>query len=58
MTTLYRRISKNIEAVSQKLDHPYIVVSRGDSTLRGHFYLEPKVLSEATDQQFDAVFYF
>lgn len=54
---LHQQISKNIEAVSQKLDHPYIVVSRGDSTLRGHFYLEPKVLSEATDQQFDAVFY-
>ncbi|MCG7338976.1 hypothetical protein MHZ36_06705 [Staphylococcus sp. ACRSN] len=54
---LHQQISKNIEAVSQKLGHPYIVISRGDSTLRGHFYLEPKVLSEATDVQFDAVFY-
>ncbi|RIO55182.1 hypothetical protein BUZ85_20980, partial [Mammaliicoccus sciuri] len=47
----------NIARVSQRLDHPYIVISRGDSTLRGHFYLEPKVLSEASDEQFDGVFY-
>ncbi|RIP37001.1 hypothetical protein BUZ14_00205 [Staphylococcus gallinarum] len=54
---LHQQISKNIEAISRKLGHPYIVVSRGDSTLRGHFYIEPKVLSETTVQQFDAVFY-
>ncbi|MEP9819046.1 four-carbon acid sugar kinase family protein [Staphylococcus xylosus] len=56
-TQLHQEISRNIARVSQRLDHPYIVISRGDSTLRGHFYLEPKVLSEASDEQFDGVFY-
>ncbi|MGW7900851.1 four-carbon acid sugar kinase family protein [Staphylococcus shinii] len=56
-TELHQEISRNIARVSQRLDHPYIVISRGDSTLRGHFYLEPKVLSGASDEQFDGVFY-
>lgn len=56
-TKLHQEISHNIEAVSQRLDYPYIVISRGDSTLRGHFYLEPKVLSDASEEAFDAIFY-
>ncbi|KRG08538.1 four-carbon acid sugar kinase family protein [Staphylococcus sp. NAM3COL9] len=56
-TKLHQEVSRNIELVSRRLDYPYIVISRGDSTLRGHFYLEPKVLSEASEQAFDAVFY-
>ncbi|UXR69715.1 hypothetical protein MUA26_00690 [Staphylococcus sp. IVB6246] len=56
-TTLHTTIIENIEAISQKLDVPYMVISRGDSTLRGHFYLEPKVLNDAADEPFDAVFY-
>ena len=56
-TALHQTIIKNIESVSQKLDMPYMVISRGDSTLRGHFYLEPKVLNDAADKPFDAVFY-
>lgn len=54
---LHKTISRNIETVSNKLNHPYIVISRGDSTLRGHFYIEPKVLSEGSSEVFDAVFY-
>ncbi|WP_244943997.1 four-carbon acid sugar kinase family protein [Staphylococcus saprophyticus] len=56
-TELHQEISHHIASVSRKLDHPYIIISRGDSTLRGHFYLEPKVLSEASNETFDAVFY-
>jgi len=56
-TILHQEISRNIEKVSKRLDTPYIVISRGDSTLRGHFYLEPKVLSDTSDKAFDAVFY-
>ncbi|MFQ3727453.1 four-carbon acid sugar kinase family protein [Staphylococcus equorum] len=56
-TKLHQEISRNIELVSRRLDYPFIVISRGDSTLRGHFYLEPKVLSDASDKVFDAVFY-
>ncbi|SCS63665.1 four-carbon acid sugar kinase family protein [Staphylococcus caeli] len=56
-TILHQEISRNIEKVSKQLDTPYIIISRGDSTLRGHFYLEPKILSDTSDNAFDAVFY-
>ncbi|WP_436862704.1 four-carbon acid sugar kinase family protein [Staphylococcus caeli] len=56
-TILHQEISRNIEKVSKQLDTPYIVISRGDSTLRGHFYLEPKILSDTSENAFDAVFY-
>jgi len=56
-TILHKEISSNIEKVSQRLNHPYLIISRGDSTLRGHFYLEPKVLNDASTFGFDAVFY-
>ncbi|MGN4157060.1 four-carbon acid sugar kinase family protein [Staphylococcus auricularis] len=56
-TELHKTISESVQTVSNKLDKPYLIISRGDSTLRGHFYLEPKVLSDAADQPFDAVFY-
>ncbi|MEB7402289.1 four-carbon acid sugar kinase family protein [Mammaliicoccus sciuri] len=55
--SLHQEVSANIQKVANKLDIPYLIISRGDSTLRGHFYLEPKVLSESSDQAFDAVFY-
>lgn len=56
-TILHQEISSNIEKVSQRLNHPYLIISRGDSTLRGHFYLEPKVLDDASTSGFDAIFY-
>ena len=56
-TQLHQELSKNIENVSQKLNKPYLIISRGDSTLRGHFYLEPKVLNETATKPFNAVFY-
>lgn len=56
-TQLHRELSKNIENVSLKLNKPYLIISRGDSTLRGHFYLEPKILNEATTNPFNAIFY-
>ena len=56
-TQLHQELSKNIENVSLKLNKPYLIISRGDSTLRGHFYLEPKVLNDAASKPFNAVFY-
>ncbi|PNZ39273.1 four-carbon acid sugar kinase family protein [Mammaliicoccus vitulinus] len=56
-TQLHQELSKNIENVSQKLNKPYLIISRGDSTLRGHFYLEPNVLNETATKPFNAVFY-
>ncbi|RIL84846.1 hypothetical protein BUY33_05990, partial [Staphylococcus cohnii] len=56
-TQLHQELSQNIENVSLKLKKPYLIISRGDSTLRGHFYLEPKILNETTSKPFNAVFY-
>lgn len=55
-TQLHQELSKNIENVSLKLNKPYLIISRGDSTLRGHFYLEPKVLNDTASKPFNAVF--
>ncbi len=38
---IYQQISKNIEKASQLTKQDYTIVSRSDSTLRGHFPLEP-----------------
>lgn len=54
---LHEEISRNIEKVAKTLKKDYLIISRGDSTLRGHFYLEPKVISESATQPFDGVFY-
>lgn len=56
-TRVHRKITAVIDKVSRELDRPYMIISRGDSTLRGHSYLEPKVLDEESEGGFDAVFY-
>ncbi|EHJ07579.1 four-carbon acid sugar kinase family protein [Staphylococcus simiae] len=56
-TILHQEISEKIEKVAKKLNTRYLIISRGDSTLRGHFYLEPKVLNDASNTGFDAIFY-
>lgn len=40
----HTEIAKTIEQVSQQLQLPYLIISRGDSTLRGHYPLETEVL--------------
>lgn len=42
----HQKIAENIAAVSAKLNKEFIVISRGDSTLRGHYPLETKTLQE------------
>lgn len=44
-------IAERVERISQKYDNPYIIISRGDSTLRGHYPLETLVMREAIEQQ-------
>ncbi|RIM79554.1 four-carbon acid sugar kinase family protein, partial [Staphylococcus arlettae] len=56
-TIVHKEIMTNIEQISKELNQPFIVISRGDSTLRGHFYLEPKVLNDSASHGFDGVFY-
>jgi uncharacterized protein YgbK (DUF1537 family) len=49
--TAHRDIAERIERISQKYNKPYIVISRSDSTLRGHYPLETEVLRETVEQQ-------
>lgn len=54
---VHKELTEVIDKVSKDLNQPYVIISRGDSTLRGHSYLEPKVLNEESEGGFDAVFY-
>lgn len=43
---LHRTIARNLVAVSRRMAIPFILISRGDSTLRGHFPLETRILAD------------
>ncbi len=47
---LHKEIAENVCAVSKELNQEFILVSRGDSTLRGHYPLETKVLKETLEE--------
>ncbi|RDU37037.1 hydroxyacid dehydrogenase [Neobacillus piezotolerans] len=47
---VHKDIAERAEKVSRKFNRPYILVSRGDSTLRGHYPLETEVLKETIEQ--------
>ena len=47
---VHTEIATQVAQVSKALDIPYILVSRGDSTLRGHYPLETEVLKEISEQ--------
>ena len=49
-TKAHREIAKNIADVAKETNTQYIIVSRCDSTLRGHYPLETKVLKETTEE--------
>lgn len=55
-TALHHSIAENIEAAAQKTGVEYILISRGDSTLRGHYPLETRVLKETIEDNSDKVF--
>lgn len=44
-------IAERIAIVSQKLNIPFLLISRGDSTLRGHYPLETAVLKETLEKE-------
>ncbi|MDR0136861.1 four-carbon acid sugar kinase family protein [Metabacillus idriensis] len=45
----HKEIALNILAAAKKYNQEYIIISRGDSTLRGHYPLETKVLKDKTE---------
>jgi uncharacterized protein YgbK (DUF1537 family) len=47
----HQQIASNITKVSQKLGREYILISRSDSTLRGHWPLETEVLKQTIENE-------
>lgn len=47
---VHRTIASRIGAVSKEREVPFILISRGDSTLRGHYPLETETLKEELEQ--------
>ncbi|MEM6283427.1 MAG: four-carbon acid sugar kinase family protein [Chloroflexota bacterium] len=50
-----REIATNLHTASQQTGRGFVVISRSDSTLRGHFPLETEVLAESIGGQVDGV---
>ena len=48
-TAAHRRIAERVAAVSAETGIPYMYMSRSDSTLRGHYPLETKLLKEGIE---------
>lgn len=42
--TIHKKIAENISEISKKTRKDFIIISRGDSTLRGHYPLETNIL--------------
>jgi uncharacterized protein YgbK (DUF1537 family) len=51
--TVHQQIAKRVLAVSQKTGKPFILISRSDSTLRGHYPLETEVLRNVIENGSD-----
>ncbi|QOY35368.1 four-carbon acid sugar kinase family protein [Anaerobacillus isosaccharinicus] len=47
---VHRDIAQRVENISAKLGKPYLIISRGDSTLRGHYPLETEVLRSTIEE--------
>lgn len=50
---VHREIAKNLSAAAQETGRDFLLVSRSDSTLRGHYPLETQVLRDALEAQCD-----
>lgn len=53
---VHREIAKNLSSAAQKLHQKYVLISRSDSTLRGHFPLETETLKESLEELGSACF--
>ncbi|WP_374049477.1 four-carbon acid sugar kinase family protein [Neobacillus sp. OS1-33] len=49
----HREIAANILTVASKLNQEFLIISRGDSTLRGHYPLETTVLKDTLESGTD-----
>ena len=48
---VHREIARNVADVARELGLDYLIVSRGDSTLRGHYPLETQVLRDVFQRE-------
>ena len=46
----HTQIAERVARVGRELDRPYVVISRSDSTLRGHYPLETMVLKDVLEK--------
>ncbi|HGM1477383.1 TPA: four-carbon acid sugar kinase family protein [Clostridioides difficile] len=49
-TKVHKEISKNIVDVSKKVNKDFIIISRSDSTMRGHYPLETNLLKSEVER--------
>lgn len=47
---VHKDIAERVEVLSKKYQQPYILISRGDSTLRGHYPLETEVMRSTIEK--------
>ncbi len=47
----HREIAENIAAVAAEKKQEYMIISRSDSTLRGHYPLEPQILKDVMEEK-------
>ncbi|KIL51962.1 four-carbon acid sugar kinase family protein [Jeotgalibacillus soli] len=47
--TIHHDIALRAEKISEKQNRPYLIISRGDSTLRGHYPLETEVMRDTIE---------
>ena len=48
---VHRQIARTISQVSKETGKDFIIMSRSDSTLRGHYPLEPRLLKEVVEEE-------
>ena len=49
-TAAHKEIAHNLAAAAEKIGCDYLIISRSDSTLRGHYPLETAILREETEK--------
>lgn len=47
----HKEIARTVSDVSKELNRPFLIISRSDSTLRGHFPLETEVLTNEIEKE-------
>lgn len=48
---LHKEVAHNTTMVARKLDIPFLIINRSDSTLRGHFPLETEILRKQLEKE-------